>query len=68
MAQGTIKIYDTTTKVGSLLDDAGQEFPFDADSFRGSGVRMFRLGQRVRYELEGEGSRQRVRGLTIITM
>jgi len=68
MPQGTIKTYDSATKRGSLLNDTGDELAFDGASFDGSGIRLFRTGQRVRYLVEGEGSRRRVRALTIITL
>ena len=67
MAQGTIKDYDIATKVGTLLDDQAEEYAFDAASFEGSGVRMFRLGQRVKFDVEGEGARRKVRNLQIVT-
>lgn len=64
MPQGTIKSYDERTKSGALLDDTKAEFDFDHAAFKNSGVRLFRLGQRVRYELDGD----RVTDLTILTM
>lgn len=68
MPQGTIKTYDGPTKCGSLLDDTGDELSFDGASFEGSGVRLFRIGQRVKYQVEGEGTRRRVRSLTLVTL
>lgn len=68
MAQGTIKTYDETNRSGVLLDDARTELAFDHDSFRSSGVRMFRIGQRVKFRVEGDGERAKVRDLTIITL
>ena len=67
MAQGTIKTYDPDSKSGIILDDAKAEHPFDADSFRHSGVRMFRLGQRVKYQVVGHGEKTQVRDLTLVT-
>lgn len=64
MPQGTIKSYDEPTKAGVILDDAKQEHRFGHDAFITSGVRLFRLGQRVRYQLEGT----RVTDLTILTL
>lgn len=66
--QGTIKTYDTTTKIGSLLTDDAEEIAFDHASFKTSGVRLFRIGQRVKFQIEGEGSRRAVRNLTIVTL
>lgn len=68
MAQGTIKSYDQETRSGVILDDAKNELFFDLESFRGSGLRELRLGQRVKFNLSGEPPRQKVRGLQIVTM
>lgn len=62
--QGTVKTYDTTTRSGVIVDDERGEHPFDGQSFAGSGLRMLRLGQRVRFTLDG----QRVRDLNILTL
>lgn len=64
MPQGTIKTYDEETKSGVLLDDAKTELAFGHDAFRHTGMRMFRLGQRVKFYLDGD----RVRDLTILTL
>lgn len=64
MPQGTIKSYDELTKTGVLVDDRRTELGFDHAAFKHTGIRMFRLGQRVRYELQGT----RVTDLTILTM
>jgi 2-phospho-L-lactate/phosphoenolpyruvate guanylyltransferase len=68
MPQGTIKTYDEQSRSGVILDDQRTELPFDAESFRASGIRLFRLGQRVKFRLEGEGARRKVRDLTIVTL
>jgi cold shock CspA family protein len=68
MPQGTIKSYDEQARSGILLDDGRNELVFDAESFRTSGVRLFRIGQRVKFALSGEPPHQRVRELTIITL
>lgn len=68
MSQGTIKTYDETTKRGVLLDDAKNEYAFDIDSFKDSGTRLFRLGQRVKFQLVGEQGSERVRDLRLITL
>lgn len=62
--QGTIKSYDPETKSGVLLDDAKNEIVYDAESFRETGMREFRIGQRVSFQREGE----RVRDLRILTV
>jgi len=47
--QGTIKVYNAQSRSGIIRDDAANEHSFDFDSFRESGVREFRLGQRVKF-------------------
>ncbi|HEX9695480.1 MAG TPA: cold shock domain-containing protein [Actinomycetota bacterium] len=68
MGQGTIKSYDVETRSGVIIDDAKNELFFDLESFRGSGLRELRLGQRVNYLLVGDPPRQKVRELQIVTM
>ena len=63
MAQGTIKTYDESTKSGVILDDAKNEIVFDAESFKGTGMRGFRLGQRVKWNVEGN----KITHLTLVT-
>jgi len=67
VAQGTIKTYDEGSRSGIILDDAKRELAFDADSFRHSGVRLFRLGQRVKFQIVGQGDHTQVRDLTLVT-
>lgn len=68
MAQGTIKTYDEQTKSGVILDDAKKEYTFDHEAFRNTGVRLFRLGQRVKFHVIGDGERTKVRDLTLVTL
>ena len=68
MPQGTIKTYDESSRSGVILDDQKRELAFDHDSFRHSGIRLFRLGQRVKYQLVGHAERAQVRDLTIVTL
>jgi cold shock CspA family protein len=68
MPQGTIKIYDETSHSGVIMDDQKRELAFDAESFRHSGVRLFRIGQRVKYQLVGHDERAQVRDLTLVTL
>jgi hypothetical protein len=62
--QGTIRNFDEVTKSGDLLLDDGSVVAFDAGAFASSGLRLLRLGQRVRLEIDDAG---RVRSLTIAT-
>ncbi|MFA5890106.1 MAG: hypothetical protein WDA27_04000 [Actinomycetota bacterium] len=68
MPQGTIKSFDSATRTGILIDDSGIETGFDFDSYRDAGARLFRLGQRVKFQVIGEGRRIKVRDLTVITL
>jgi len=65
--QGTIKVYNAQSRSGIIRDDAANEHTFDFDSFRESGIREFRLGQRVKFHVEGEAPREKVRNLTIVS-
>lgn len=53
MPQGTIRHYDPRSGSGSLLDDELVERAFDREQMRQSGLRELRIGQRVRFVLEG---------------
>lgn len=68
MPQGTIKTYDPKTRAGVIVDDQRNELFFDLESFKGTGMREFRLGQRVRFRLIGEAPRVKVRDLKIVTL
>jgi 2-phospho-L-lactate guanylyltransferase len=65
--QATVRTYDRVTHRGSVLLDNGVELPFDAAAFAVSGLRVLRLGQRVRIRVAGEGLQQRVSKLTLST-
>jgi cold shock CspA family protein len=67
LPQGTIKVYDPNARSGVILDDTKNEIPFDWDSFRDSRLRELRIGQRVKFELEGQTPSQKVRKLTIVS-
>ena len=67
MAQGTIRSYNAQSKSGLILDDSKNELPFDHQAFRNTGIREFRIGQRVKFNLEGDSSRPKVRDLTIVS-
>ena len=67
MAQGTIRVYNEQSKSGLILDDAKNELAFDFESFKNSGIRELRIGQRVKFAVEGAPPRQKVRDLTIVS-
>lgn len=68
MPQGTIRLFDATTHTGTLLDDSLLERRFDREAFVASGLQELRIGQRVRYELEGDANDPRVTQLNIVSL
>ena len=62
--QATVRTFDETTRCGDVLTDDGATISFDAAAFDASGLRLLRLGQRVRLRQDDAG---RVRSLTIAT-
>lgn len=68
MPQGTIRDFDAHTGAGSLLDDALVEHRFDREAFTASGLQELRIGQRVRYEFEGDADEPRIAQLNIVSL
>ncbi|HVL99186.1 MAG TPA: hypothetical protein VM324_07840 [Egibacteraceae bacterium] len=68
MPQGTVKHFDVETSTGTVLLDNQDELPIDAETFAASGLLELRLGQRVRFQIDDEGGRPRVRGLNIVSL
>ncbi|MDT0528786.1 cold-shock protein [Micromonospora sp. DSM 115977] len=58
--QGTVATYDAATRSGTLLLDDGTELAFPARAFDASGLRLLRLGQRLRVETDDTGAVVRV--------
>jgi len=58
--QGTVASYDPQTRSGTLLLDDGTPVEFGADAFDASGLRLLRLGQRLRVEYDDRGAVSRV--------
>jgi 2-phospho-L-lactate guanylyltransferase len=58
--QGTVATYDPSTRSGVLLLDDGTELAFPARAFDASGLRLLRLGQRVRVDTDAAGEIIRV--------
>jgi 2-phospho-L-lactate guanylyltransferase len=48
--QGTVASFDSRTGAGTVLLDDGAALAFPADAFGASGLRLLRVGQRVRLE------------------
>ena len=63
--QGTIRHFDARTRTGDLLLDDGTVLTFPARAFDASGLRMLRVGQRVRLRTDDAGQ---VEFLTIATL
>ncbi|CAA9368375.1 MAG: hypothetical protein AVDCRST_MAG21-395 [uncultured Nocardioidaceae bacterium] len=63
--QGTVWDYDESTRSGHVLLDDGTSLPFAAAAFDLGGLRLLRLGQRVRFTLGPEGD---ITSLTILTL
>lgn len=53
--QGTVSTFDPATRSGSLLLDDGSPVDFGSAAFDLSGLRLLRLGQRVRIEYGPDG-------------
>lgn len=58
--QATVRSFDPVTHDGELLLDDGSPLPFSARAFEASGLRLLRLGQRVRVETDATGEVVRV--------
>jgi 2-phospho-L-lactate/phosphoenolpyruvate guanylyltransferase len=63
--QGTVSEFDPDSRSGVVLLDDGSQVPFSAEAFAAGGLRLLRLGQRLRLERDNEGAVTRV---TIPTM
>jgi len=60
--QGTIKMFDPTTREGIVVRDTDRaELVLAGDALAGSIFRMLRQGQRVVFDLDADGHATRVR-------
>jgi cold shock CspA family protein len=60
--QGVVKSYDPGTREGTVVRDTDRsEYLLGPDALTGSVFRMLRQGQRVIFELDGEGRATRLR-------
>jgi 2-phospho-L-lactate guanylyltransferase len=62
--QGTVRSYDETAGSGTVFTDDGTVLAFPAAALAGTGLRLLRPGQRVRFRLDGRGA---VAALTLAT-
>jgi 2-phospho-L-lactate guanylyltransferase len=63
--QATVRHFDPQSRSGDVLLDDGSLKEFPAHAFDASGLRLLRLGQRVRFEVDAEGD---ITFLTIATL
>lgn len=49
--QATVRRFDPQSRSGTVVLDDGVELPFDTAAFDASGMRLLRVGQRVRIEV-----------------
>ena len=66
--QGTVKEFSEETRSGSVILDDGTEIPLPPEAFSRSGLLKLQYGQRVRFEVEGEGENRRIRTINITTL
>lgn len=66
--QASIFDFDPGTRGGSVLLDDGTKLPYDAAAFDAGSMRLARVGQRVRIEVNGEGAHRHVTFLTLLTL
>ena len=52
---GTVRTFDDELHSGTVFLDDGAVLVFDADAFAVGGLRLLRVGQRVRLRRAGEG-------------
>ncbi|MGY0236438.1 cold-shock protein [Longispora urticae] len=53
--QGTVATWNAEDHSGTVLLDNGQELDFSAEAFDASGLRLLRLGQRLRLDTDEQG-------------
>ncbi len=63
--QGTVATFDAAGTDGTVLLDDGTELAFGPDAFTRSGLRLLRLGQRLRLVRDADGA---VSEISLITM
>jgi len=65
--QGTVKQFSEETRSGAVILDDGTVIPLPAEAFSRSGLRKLTFGQRVRFEVDGDGDARRVTSVTLAT-
>ena len=64
--QGTVATFEAETGAGTVLLDDGTELAFPAEAFARSGLRLLRVGQRVRLDRDEAGNVDRITLPTLI--
>ncbi len=54
--QATVSEFDPDTGAGAVLYDNGRREKFSGEAFRAGGLRLLRVGQRVRLDYVADGS------------
>jgi cold shock CspA family protein len=67
LPQGTIKDYDPRSRTGTLFMDDESEVHIDATSVEGAGIRILRIGQRVKFDVAEVSGKKMARTLRIVT-
>jgi cold shock CspA family protein len=62
--QATVRRFDESSRGGDVLLDDGSVVTFEASAFDRSGLRLLRIGQRVRLRLDNDGQ---VSSITLAT-
>jgi cold shock CspA family protein len=68
MPQGTIKSFDQGSRSGTLVLDDLAEVTYDTGTFAASQLLELRIGQRVRFDLEGADGDRRAVNLQIVSL
>lgn len=66
--QGTVKEFSEETRSGSVILDDGTVIALPAAAFSRSGLRKLTFGQRVRFEVAGEGDARTVTSINLATL
>jgi 2-phospho-L-lactate guanylyltransferase len=64
--QATVRTFDPVTRSGTVLLDDGLEMAYDGAAFAAGGLRLLRVGQRVRLRVADEPAR--ITFLTVATL
>ncbi|MGH8894238.1 MAG: hypothetical protein ACRDWY_13195 [Actinomycetes bacterium] len=66
--QATVCTFDPQSRSGEVVLDDGVALPYDAPAFDAGGIRLLRVGQRVRIETADGPDGRTVTFLTIATL